>query len=166
MPLVTTDPVDTFIAQWVHERPDLQFGAMATIARIGRLTALVGKSIEAVLGEHGLHVAEFDVLAALRRMGAPYTATPSALTRALMLSPAGMTSRLDRLEAAGHIERLADPGDRRSLLVVLTERGRATIDAAVVDHVANEERLLAELSDRERGALDTLLRKLSEQFEG
>jgi len=162
---VTTDPVDNFIAQWARERPDLQFDAMATIARVGRFAALAGKSIDATLGEHELHVAEFDVLAAIRRLGKPFTTTPSALTRALMLSPAGMTSRLDRLEAAGFIERLADPGDRRSLLVVLTKKGQTTIDAAVVDHVANEERLLAGLTARDRTALDNLLRKLTKQFE-
>ena len=162
---MTTDPVDTFIGQWERERPDLRFGAMATIARMGRFAAHAGKSINGILREHDLQVPEFDVLAALRRMGAPFTTTPSALTRALMLSPAGMTSRLDRLEAAGFVERVADPGDRRSLLVVLTARGLDTIDAAVVDHVANEERLLEALSDRERTTLDHLLRKLGEQFE-
>lgn len=158
------DPVDTFIAQWQRERPDLAFESMATIARLGRLTALAGRSIEATLQTHGLHLAEFDVLAALRRAGAPYVATPSALTRALMLSPAGMTSRLDRLEAAGLVERRADPGDRRSLLVVLSTEGLRVIDAAVVDHVANEDRLLEPLSARERATLDSLIRKLGAQF--
>jgi DNA-binding MarR family transcriptional regulator len=157
-----SDPVDNLIAQWKRERPDLDFGAMETIGRLGRLQAMIRPSIEAVLGRHGLGVAEFDVLAALRRSGEPYVLRPIDLSRTLMLSPAGMTSRLDRLEAAGHIARRLDRDDRRSMLVELTPQGLATVDAAVTDHVANEERLLRPLTARERTALDRALRTLSE----
>lgn len=83
-----------------------------------------------------------------------------------MLSSGGMTKRLDRLEQAGLVDRLPDPADRRGRLVALTDRGRELVDAAVVDHLANEERLLAALSPSERGVLSDLLRKLlvSEPF--
>ena len=47
------------------------------------------------LGCFGLSQGEFDVLAALRRAGAPFTLTPTGLARTLMLSPAPMTNRLD-----------------------------------------------------------------------
>jgi len=154
--------VDVLIDQWRRCRPDLadDLDAMATIGRLGRLQAFVRPRIEAVLGEHGLSVAEFDVLAALRRSGEPFVLRPIDLAHTLMLSPAGMTGRLDRLEQAGHVARRLDPDDRRSLLVELTEQGRTTIDAAVTDHVANERRLLEPLTDRERAALDRALRKL------
>jgi DNA-binding MarR family transcriptional regulator len=156
------DPVDELLAQWRRERPDLaeDLPAMGTIGRLGRFVALAGRSIDDVFAAHGISTGEFDVLAALRRAGAPHVMTPTALTRTLMLSPAGMTNRLDRLEAAGHIERRADPDDRRSLLVVLTRQGRELVDAAVTDHVANEARLLGALSPRQRSTLDGLLRAL------
>lgn len=158
------DAVDTLIAQWRRVRPDLdpQLSAMATIGRLGRLNAIVRPAIEAVLGEHGLGVPDFDVLAALRRSGEPFVVRPIDLAHALMLSPAGITGRLDRLEQAGHITRRLDPEDRRSLLVELTSQGLATVDAAVSDHVANEDRLLAALSPAERKSLDRLLRKLTD----
>ena len=85
---------------------------------------------------------------------------PSDLSRTLMLSPAGMTSRLDRLEQAGFVDRRMDPDDRRSFLVRLNDVGRAKVDAAVTDHVAREDALLGTLSRREREALDDLLRRL------
>jgi DNA-binding transcriptional ArsR family regulator len=47
----------------------------------------------------------FDVLAALRRSGTPYELNPTELSRAMLLSSGGMTKRLDRLEAAGLVER-------------------------------------------------------------
>ena len=75
----------------------------------------------------------------------------------MILSSGGMTKRLDRLERAGLVERLPDPADRRGRLVALTDRGLALVDAAVVDHLANEERLLGALSASERRRLSDLL---------
>ena len=154
------DAVDRNIDQWRVERPDLPLAAMATFARLGRLMGVAAPAIEAVFVEHGLTTGEFDVLAALRRAGAPHTLTPTVLARSLMLSPAAMTNRLDKLTAAGLVVRELDPGNRRSILVTLTSDGLARVDAAVADHVANEERLLAGLTADQRAALDELLRTL------
>jgi DNA-binding MarR family transcriptional regulator len=154
------DAVDRFIAQWRRERPDLPLDAMATVGRLGRVSALGETVIEANLRRHGLRIGEFDVLAALRRLGAPHVAPPSVLTRMLMLSPAAMTNRLDRLEAAGLVERRPAPGDRRSVHVALTDAGLARVDAAATDHVALEEDLLSALTAPQRRALDDALRAL------
>ena len=158
------DIVDDLIARWGEERPDLDFTPMGTIGRMGRVMALVTASIEQVFEAHGLTIADFDVLATLRRAGAPHVLRPTDISRQLMLSPAGMTSRLDRLEAAGLIGRTPDPEDRRSWLIELNEAGRRVVDAAVGDHVANEARLLAPLSKTQRRALDDALRTLLRQF--
>jgi DNA-binding MarR family transcriptional regulator len=154
------DAVDEFIAQWRRERPDLALDAMATVGRLGRVAGIGERVIEANLRRHGLRLGEFDVLAALRRMGAPHVAAPSRLTRMLMLSPAAMTNRLDRLEQAGLIERRPAPDDRRSTPVALTDAGFAAVDAAVTDHVALEQEILSALSPDQRRALDDALRVL------
>jgi DNA-binding MarR family transcriptional regulator len=159
------DHVDDLIAQWQVERPDLELDAMATFGRLGRLHSHASTSIAKVFSTHGLNIGEFDVLAALRRVGPPHEMTPTRLAQLLMLSPAGMTNRLDRLVAAGHIERRSDPDDRRSWIIALTAEGRAVVDRAVSDHVANEAALLEPLSSTERAALDRALRKLLHQFE-
>ena len=108
-----TDAVDRVIAQWTAERPDLDLAAMATFGRLGRVAAHLTRAIEAVPAAHGLTLGEADVLWCLRRSGEPYTLTPSVLARTLLLSPAGTTNRIDRLEAAGLVERRLDPDDRR-----------------------------------------------------
>lgn len=158
--MTSQDPIDRLIEQWRRERPDLELDAMATFGRLGRLHAVANSSIEAVFADHGLTIADFDVLAALRRSGDPFVLRPTDLSRQLMLSPAGMTSRLDRLAEAGLVDRSPDPEDRRSWLVRLSTEGRRKVDAAVTDHVANEERLLASLTSRQRRALDDALRTL------
>jgi DNA-binding MarR family transcriptional regulator len=159
------DHVDRLIEQWAHERPDLDLGPMATFGRLGRLQSLASRSIADVFARHGLQIGEFDVLAALRRSGEPFVMKPTDLANLLMLSPAGMTNRVDRLEAAGWIERRNDPDDRRSSLVRLTDDGRELVDRAVTDHVENEARLLDPLSPSERVALDRALRTLLRQFD-
>jgi DNA-binding MarR family transcriptional regulator len=160
------DAVDTVLAQWRRQRPDLELVPMGVVGRLARLMAHLAREIEAGLAAHDLSTAEFDVLAALRRGGEPFEAKPSELARLLMLSPAGMTGRLDRLEQAGHVERRMDPDDRRSYLVRLSRQGLAVVDRAVADHVANEARLLTPLGRRERAQLDDLLRTLLAQFDG
>ncbi|HEX6422781.1 MAG TPA: MarR family transcriptional regulator [Acidimicrobiales bacterium] len=138
---------------------------MATIGRLGRVMAHATRSIDEVFARHGLSIGELDVLAAVRREGEPCVMKPSILARNLMLSPAGMTNRLDRLEAAGRIERRGDPGDRRSSIVVLTDDNRALVDRAVTDHLDNETRLLESLDPGERAALDRALRTLLAHLE-
>ncbi len=156
------DGVDALIDQWRAERPDLaqDLWAMGIIGRLGRLYLLASRQIEAVLATAGLNLGEFDVLAALRRSGEPFVLRPVDLARGLMLSPAAMTSRLDRLEAAGWVRRQADKEDRRSIGVALTAAGREVVDRAVSIHLANEVALLAPLSGAECATLDGLLRRL------
>ncbi|RIJ70053.1 MarR family transcriptional regulator [Nakamurella silvestris] len=160
------DVVQQHIRQWERERPDLSFGAMATFARLGRLAAVAGPMIAETFSRHELNIGEFDVLAALRRSGEPFVLTPSTLAKAMMLSTAAMTNRLDRLQAAGLVDRRLDPENRRSILVSLTAAGRTTVDAAVVEHVANEESLLAGLTAGQRQTLDDLLATLLASLEG
>ncbi|MFC9997328.1 MarR family winged helix-turn-helix transcriptional regulator [Nocardia sp. NPDC127526] len=163
---MTTDAVDAIAAQWRHERPDLDLEAMAIIGRLGRLSVVAGKEIEAVFTAHGLQRGEFDVLAALRRSGAPYELNPSVLAETLMLSRAGMTGRLDRLESAGLVRRAADAGDRRAIRVALTDRGLELVDLVVTEHTENETRLLSVLSAKDRKELDRLTRLLLADLEG
>ncbi len=159
------DDVDALIDQWRDQRPDLRPDVMGVFGRFARVWAHATREIEATLGQWGLQIGEFDVLAAIRRAGPPFTMAPSQLTRALMLSPSGITSRLDRLEKLGFVERRASPDDRRSLLVVLTAEGRRVVDEAVTAHVANETRIIAALTKAEGKALDQLLRKLLRSFD-
>lgn len=154
------DFADVMLDQWRRERPDLDLSPMGVFARLARLTRLVEDAAEEVFRLHGLRQGEFDVLAALRRSGAPYTMTPSELSAVLMTSRAGMTSRLDRLEAAGLVERKLDPADRRSFQIVLTEKGREVIDATLTGHAANLARLAQRLTSQDATTLNRIVRGL------
>ena len=154
------DEIDRIVEQWNRERPELDVSPTHTLQRITRLSLLQSVSFARVFARHGVSFGEYLVLAALRRAGPPYRMNPTALFNAVILSSGAMTNRLDRLEAMGLVERQPDPTDRRGRLVALTDRGRELVDAAVVEHLANEERLLDVLDPGEREQLAGLLRKL------
>lgn len=154
------DYVDHIIDQWARERPDLDVAPMGTIARIWRLARLSEAATEENFVEHGLSRQSFDVLAALRRAGAPYELSPTELYSSLLISSGAMTNRIDRLEDMGLVERIPDADDRRGIKVVLTARGRTVIDQAVRDHLENERKMLAVLTPAEQAALPQLLRAL------
>lgn len=152
------DAIDVIVEQWRRERPDLDLSAMGVFGRVAQLARVLERETDRVFERHGLRRGEFDVLAALRRCGPPYTLIPSELSAALMMSRAGMTNRLDRLEAAGLVERSLDPADRRSFRVALTAEGLRLVDAALTEHAATLERLAACLTEEEARTLARLLR--------
>ncbi len=154
------DAIDVILDQWRRERPDLDLSAMGLLGRLWQASALLAPQVEEVFARHGLRRGEFDVLTALRRAGEPYTLIPSELADTLMMSRAGMTNRVDRLEQSGLIERALDPADRRSFLVALTDKGRAVIDETMTEHAANLKRLVSRLSQQDYDSLDLALRAL------
>ena len=154
------DGVDVIVEQWAVERPDLDTEAMAVFGRIYRAARLVADVQERCYARFGITRADFDVLATLRRAGFPEGLSPGRLTGALMLSSGGMTSRLDRLERAGHLVRTPDPADRRALLVRLTDSGRELVDEAVGAGLAEQQRLLGDLPAVQLRRLDDDLRDL------
>jgi DNA-binding MarR family transcriptional regulator len=154
------DGVDDILDQWRRERPELDHSPIGVVGRISRLARELEIRLEPVYREHGLEPGWHDVLATLRRNGPPFRMRPTDLTSTLMLTSSGTTKRLDHLEQAGLVTREPDPADRRGTLIALTAKGREVIDAVTDDHMANEARLLAGLSERERDELAGLLRKL------
>jgi DNA-binding MarR family transcriptional regulator len=154
------DGVDRILEQWARERPELDTQAMGVFGRVARIAAIVNDAMERTYAQHGISRADFDVLATLRRSGEPFQLSPGALSSTLMLTTGGMTGRLNRLEGAGLVTRSADLGDRRALVVTLTDRGRELIDVAVASGVESLQELLAEIPAGQRSRLSDLLRDL------
>lgn len=148
------------VEQWRKERPDLDVSPMAVLGALSEASNLSRERLTPVFARFGLQSGEFDVLATLRRSGAPYALTPTALYEATMVTSGAITARLDRLEKAGLVSRAPHPADRRGVIVQLTENGKALIDEAVTAHVANEHQILSGLTRDERETLANLLAKL------
>lgn len=162
---MTADPIDQLTASWKSELPDLDTRAMATVARLNRAMGLLRRRVEQHMDDNGSTLAEFDVLSTLRRSGAPHQMKPSAIARATMLSPSGMTHRIDQLEAAELVERVADPTSRRTAPVGLTELGQNKAGRLARSLAEMEEDALQSLTNNERNQLDKLLAKLLQGLE-
>lgn len=163
---MATDPVDRILEQWARERPDLDVWGMGVIGRISRLERTVRPQLNTCFAEHGLESWEFDVLATLRRSGAPHRLRVGDLVDSMMITSGSMTHRVDRLEERGLVRRVPDPDDGRVVLVELTPAGRDLIDEAVAAHVANESRILADLTPDERELAAEVLSRLLLAVEG
>ena len=153
------DHVDRIREQWRRERPDLDTSPMGLIGRLHRLGDLLNAELRPVFAEGGLGDGDFDVLASLRRAGAPYELSPGELGATTMVTSSAVTKRIDRLERAGLVTRTVSPDDARARRIRLTDRGLSLIDRLVEAHLANEMRLVAGLSEDERAQLAGLLRR-------
>lgn len=153
------DHVGRILDQWAVERPDLDVSPMGVIGRVHRLWARLEAQLRPVFAAAGLGDGDFDVLATLRRSGAPYALTPGELASTAMVASGTVTKRVDRLERAGLVSRSVRVEDARGREVRLTPAGLRVVDEVVEQHVANEHRLLEGLTPAERRQLAGLLEK-------
>ncbi len=85
------------------------------------------------------------------------------LAERILYSKSGLTRVVDRLENAGYVKRTVPANDRRSILVALTDQGRAAMEAARVHHRRSlQEHFASHLSDADFKALDRAFAKLRE----
>jgi DNA-binding MarR family transcriptional regulator len=153
------DSVDRHIARWRGKAP-FDDRVEGIITRIQFLDRHIGQAKDRALAEIGLQEFEFVTLHRLASRGAPWRATPSELATELMLSPAGMTGRLDTLEQAGLIRRLRSTADRRRVDVELTEHGHSRWEAAMRLRGEAEESMLIGLGGADQDTLNALLKRM------
>jgi DNA-binding MarR family transcriptional regulator len=159
------DEVDALVAAWSRERPDLDVAPLEVLSRVTRLARHLDLARRESFETHGLEPWEFDVLAALRRAGDPYTLSPGRLLQLTLVTSGTMTNRIDRLASQDLVERAPDPSDGRSVQVRLTPAGRRRVDDALTDLLEHERAILAALPPDDRDTLASLLRRLTLPFE-
>ena len=142
------DEVDRLIAAWKAQRPDLDLSPLGVLSRITRISRHL--DIERRNAFADLDTWGFDVLASLRRAGAPYQLSPSQLMQETLVTSGTMTNRLDRLEELDLITREQDPSDGRGSLVTLTKAGVRAVDTAMEELLGRERNFLAPLSSDEK----------------
>ena len=152
------DSVDACTQGALARYPQIDPVVEGVIDRMSAIGRHVSRIFEQTVAHHGLNHGEYKVLQQLAIAERPLSA--GELSRALLLSTGAMTNRLDRLETAGHLRRVADPKDRRGVLVELTDGGRELIDHAVAEQAAKEIDVLSALPAGELDRLNRLLRKV------
>ncbi|MDQ7977937.1 MarR family transcriptional regulator [Paraburkholderia sp. SARCC-3016] len=159
---VQTDKLDEVALAWARERPDLDLSLMGLFMRIKQAQYMHERRLTVISRSVGVDVGELHVLLALRRVGAPYAMRPTDLFRALLVTSGTMTKRIDRLERAKLVARVADAEDLRASNIVLTAAGVKAADAGM-ERIAEGLGALREaigMSDEEFGEADAYLRRI------
>lgn len=155
------DRVAQIVGQWRRERPDLDPIPLLIIGRIQHLAEVLDVALRPPFAAAGLGNGEFDMLAALRREGKPYTLTAGQLSERMLVTTGAVTKRVDRLIARGLVSRSVSEADARSRVVGLTPAGVKVTDRLIEEHLTNEAAILRGLTDSDRRALERLLARLT-----
>ena len=112
--------------------------------------------------QFGITLARFDYLAQLHRHTDGLRM--SALSRYLMVTGGNVTGLTDELEKDGMVQRDAEPGDRRSVRVALTPKGRKVFERMASEHEGWVVELFGGVAEAERHQLYDLLGRLRVQL--
>lgn len=159
------DWTDALLEQLAATRSQKEIQAYQVTARISRIGLHIARAQDEAFGRLGLNRGEVGVLGALLLAGRGRHLSPTQLFKGLMLSSAGVTSRLDRLERRGYVKRVRHPTDRRGVLIELTDSGRKALDQAIDQDAESEATILSGLTRKDRLALAALLKKLLSNLE-
>jgi DNA-binding MarR family transcriptional regulator len=123
--------------------------------------AVVTRRISRDLQDAGLpDLAWYDLLWALYRQPERRLRV-NELAREVVLSPTAMSRFVDRVEAAGHVRREADPADRRALQVTLTDSGVELLRKMWPIYASGIERHFAAQLGRSAGRVRALLERVA-----
>lgn len=157
--------MDQHVARWAsfwkdepRFDPEVE-GALVRMKHIGRWIERADAAAFAHNAED-FTLQDYKTLHVLMIQPWPTEATPAQLAEAAKVTRAAMTSRLDRLEAAGLVTRTIDATDRRRVLIRPTPRGREMWDRYIFEGIARDQAALAALSPAEVVQLNALLRKV------
>ncbi|MGC9961311.1 MAG: MarR family winged helix-turn-helix transcriptional regulator [Acidimicrobiales bacterium] len=144
-------------ARWAAKAwPEIDEDVEAIVSRVEKAQRYLERAAVDTRDQVGLAHGELKILLHLTRG----FRSQGALAKSLLVSTGTMTNQLDKLEAAGLVVRLPDPGDRRGKLVEMTATGRERLDNYINVQAARERHLLGGLSSEEKRQLNALMRKL------
>jgi DNA-binding MarR family transcriptional regulator len=154
------DAMDHCVADMLSRYPQIDPEVEGVVDRMAAVQKHLSRIFEETLVARGLNHGEYKLMLRLATRSEEHRISAGELSRMLMLSSGAMTNRLDRLEKAGLVRRVADPRDRRGVLVELTPKGVRLIDDTVTTQAGYEADSLSVLSAKERTQLNGLLRKV------
>lgn len=125
---------------------------------LSKTQQIVFQQFKASLAKYDVTPVQYGVLKCLWHQDGQ---NPSQIAGSLFLDTSTVTGILDRMENKGMIKRIADPNDRRSIKVVLTEQGRQLEEP--VTKVIDEEnkKVLCALNEEEQVKLMEYLNRIS-----
>jgi DNA-binding MarR family transcriptional regulator len=150
------DPIERAGETW-----EQHFGpasAMRAATSVFRVQQILLARFDEVLRPHQLTFARYEVLVLLTFSRAGELPLKVIGSR-LMVHPTSVTNAIDRLVAAGYVDRRRNPADGRGVLAGITERGRAVVEVAT-RALTDLDFGMGDLPEVEREALFGILRRV------
>jgi DNA-binding MarR family transcriptional regulator len=134
------------------------FGAMWHTVTVGHL--IMG-NLEQIARRHGVGIGDLHVLGFLSFQGGE-ALRPTDLARALNLTNAAISQRVNHLGAAGYVNKTFAGKDRRSCRVGVTAQGRDLVTAALreIGEQANFGRVFGDLPAEDRARYERLIQQI------
>lgn len=158
------DRIDRMLASWPGTA-EHDAGAVALITRLLAIGRVMEKLLARACAEHGITKVDTIILGTLSRLPAPHESAPTELSKIAVLSPPGITKRLDLLEQRKLIVRLAGAEDRRTQVIRLTPRGRRVHDDIARHNFSHNYPAIFAMSAADRDQLNDQLRYLLRDLE-
>jgi MarR family 2-MHQ and catechol resistance regulon transcriptional repressor len=136
---------------------DSEERALALWVKLARAYSTFNKGTVQDIRRYGLTQPQFAVLECLGHLGPMMI---GELSRKMLVSGGNMTCVVDNLERDGLVERQHDANDRRSVIVALTDKGRALLEELFPQHAAFIANAVSALTPEEQSQLAQLLKKL------
>jgi DNA-binding MarR family transcriptional regulator len=123
------DPIEEAGRQWRKHWGAGAVAPMMAVTSVMRVQQIWLARLNEILGPFNLTFARYEALMLLylTRTGSLPLGKMGAR---LQVHPTSVTNLIDGLEAAGYVERVPHPDDRRTTLAAITATGRATAEAA------------------------------------
>jgi DNA-binding MarR family transcriptional regulator len=142
-----------------QQHPDADALLIQGVIWVLRAYNAVYNEVAGALRPIDLSLSGFNVLQALANTRSGEL-EPCQLAERLLVSRPSMTGLIDTLEAKSLVVRRRHPGDRRRVLVALTDTARAVLDDHYPDHYAHVRTLFDDFSSDELQQLIVLLRRI------
>ena len=155
-----TDSVERELAHGLAGHPAADPVTEAVAKRIIRIAWQYERAMHQVTARHGVSLGDCEVVWYLAHSDNSQH-TPGQLAKYFQVTAGTMSSRLDRLERAGYIDRSIAPGNRASVKVALTDAGQALHYASADDMIALRRDLMAsDLGPEDLATLNSLLQQV------
>jgi DNA-binding MarR family transcriptional regulator len=155
-----TDSVQRELAHGLTGHPTADPVTEAVTKRIVQIARQYERAMHQVTAGHGVSLGDCEVVWHLAHTDDDQH-TPGLLAKAFHVTAGTMTSRLDRLQRAGYIDRSIAPGNRTSINVTLTDAGHALHHATADQMIALRHDLIAStLATDDLATLNSLLQQV------
>jgi DNA-binding MarR family transcriptional regulator len=146
-----------------REGPEFDTTVLALTLTMFRTATAFERAHTAELLPHELNISQLNILTVLDRAAEPLTM--GALGQAVSVRPPNLTGVVDALTKRHYVERIANPEDRRSLLVHISSQGRAFLREFLPGHWTYLHTLMGGLTSRQKQQLLSLLERFLESIE-